>query len=74
MTVCNVCSADLGPPVYRGGERTSLTTMNKVVPGQTRIYHCAVCDHVQTEELPDLERYYAEEYTINEAGIDDDQL
>jgi len=74
MTSCNVCSSDLGSPVYRGGERSSLTTMNKFVPGQTRIFHCRICDHVQTEELPDLERFYAEEYSINEAGVEDDQL
>ncbi|MBC7284519.1 methyltransferase domain-containing protein [Hoeflea sp.] len=74
MTICNVCSNPLGSPIYLGGERTSLTTMNKFVPGQTRIYHCLVCDHVQTAELPDLERFYAEEYSINEAGVNDDQL
>ena len=74
MTLCNVCSAELGSPVYRGGERTSITTMNKFIEGQTRLFHCAICDHVQTEELPDLERFYAEDYSINEDGLDDDQL
>jgi hypothetical protein len=74
MMLCNVCHAELADPVYRGGENTSITTMNKVVSGQTRIFHCRTCDHVQTEELPDLARYYAEEYSINEDGVDDDQL
>lgn len=74
MMLCNVCHAELAGPVYRGGENTSITTMNKVVSGQTRIFHCRTCDHVQTEELPDLARYYAEEYSINEDGVDDDQL
>ncbi|MEP3437324.1 MAG: methyltransferase domain-containing protein [Hoeflea sp.] len=74
MLLCNVCSAELGSPVYHGGEHTSITTMNKVVAGQTRIFHCRTCDHLQTEELPDLERFYAEEYSINESGVDDDQL
>ncbi|VVT24646.1 class I SAM-dependent methyltransferase [Hoeflea sp. EC-HK425] len=74
MMLCNVCHTELADPVYRGGANTSITTMNKVVSGQTRIFHCRTCDHVQTEELPDLERYYAEEYSINEDGVDDDQL
>ena len=74
MTLCNVCAADLGSPVYRGGEHGSITTMNKVVAGQTRIFHCQACDHVQTEELPDLARFYAEDYSINEDGVEDDQL
>ena len=74
MTLCNVCAAELGSPVYRGAENGSITTMNKVVAGQTRIFHCQVCDHVQTEELADLARFYAEEYSINEDGVEDDQL
>jgi SAM-dependent methyltransferase len=74
MISCNVCSADLASPVYSGGNASSITTMNKVIEGETRIYHCGNCDHVQTEELPDLERFYAEEYSINEDSVEDDQL
>ncbi|WP_420408254.1 class I SAM-dependent methyltransferase [Hoeflea sp.] len=74
MIACNVCGSDLGTPVYSGGKSSSITTMNKVIEGQTRIYHCLNCDHVQTEELPDLVRFYAEEYSINEDSVEDDQL
>ncbi|OCW56909.1 class I SAM-dependent methyltransferase [Hoeflea olei] len=74
MSACNVCGAALAAPVYRGGEGSSITTMNVVIEGQTEIFHCRACDHVQTAELPDLERYYAEIYSINEGGEDDDQL
>lgn len=74
MTVCNVCGKLLGAAVYVGNESTSITTMNKVIEGQTEVFHCQACDHVQTTELPELERFYAEEYSINEDGLDDDQL
>lgn len=74
MTVCNVCGKPLDAPVYIGDARSSITTLNKVIEGQTEVFHCQGCDHVQTAELPELERFYAEEYSINEDGLDDDQL
>jgi len=74
MAVCNVCGKPLGAPVYTGNARTSITTMNKIIEGQTEVFHCQSCDHLQTAELPEIERFYAEEYSINEDGLDDDQL
>jgi SAM-dependent methyltransferase len=71
---CNVCSSVLGPPVYESADNASITTMNKVIAGRTRVYFCDQCAHLQTSELPDLARYYAEEYAINLASDEDDQL
>jgi SAM-dependent methyltransferase len=71
---CNVCGGPPGSPVYRSADNASITTMNKVIPGRTEVYFCGACGHLQTTELPDLDRYYASEYEINLATDDDDQL
>lgn len=74
MTTCNVCGTDMGAPIFQSGKARSLTTMNALIEGETVLYFCETCDHTQTAELPDLVRYYAEEYTINLDSADDDQL
>lgn len=74
MQWCNVCGTSLGAPIFAGEEAASITTMNALIAGQTAVHLCTVCGHLQTRALPDLERYYAEEYSINADGVDDDQL
>ena len=74
MPGCTVCGTDLGAPIYRSGRAHSLTTMNTLVDGETQVFFCDTCGHAQTNALPDLERFYAEEYEINLDGEDDDQL
>jgi SAM-dependent methyltransferase len=71
---CNVCSAALGEAVYRSLDNASITTMNKIIPGRTEVFFCERCGHLQTTALPDLDAYYANEYEINLASEDDDQL
>lgn len=71
---CNVCGGSAISPVFRSGERFSLTTMNTLIEGETVVSYCPDCDHVQTDELPDLAAFYAEDYEINLDGEDDDQL
>ena len=72
--ICNVCGTEFGPPVFQSGERFSLTTMNKLIEGETIVSYCATCDHTQTDELPNLQEFYATEYEINLETADDDQL
>lgn len=74
MPTCNVCAHSLHKPIYQSPDNLSITTMNKLIEGHTHVYFCDACSHLQTSELPDLERYYAEEYEINLASEDDDQL
>lgn len=71
---CNVCSSRLCTPLYESADNSSITTMNKVIQGRTRVFFCDRCGHLQTSALPDLARYYAEEYAINLASDEDDQL
>jgi SAM-dependent methyltransferase len=72
--VCNACANGLGAPVFAGEDSVSITTMNALIAGQTTVHLCGRCGHLQTRALPDLERYYVEEYIINAGGVDDDQL
>lgn len=72
--VCNVCDSLLSVPLYESADNCSITTMNKLVEGRTQVYFCDTCGHLQTTELPDLARYYAEEYEINSTSDEDDQL
>lgn len=71
---CNVCKAELTRPLYESRDNSSITTMNTLVEGRTRVFFCDSCAHLQTNELPDLVTYYAQEYDINSASEDDDQL
>ena len=71
---CNVCGTTFGSSLYQSGSNVSLTTMNALIEGETKIFFCDHCGHTQTNELDDLERYYAEEYEINIDSVDDDQL
>jgi SAM-dependent methyltransferase len=75
MTVlCNVCGMDMGAPIYESGETKSLTTMNKFIDGELKVYFCDTCQHCQSKELDNLVEFYAQEYEINLDNEDDDQL
>ncbi len=74
QAACNVCGAPLREPVYESADNASITTMNKVIEGRTRVYFCNDCGHLQTSELPNLVQYYAQEYEINLASDEEDQL
>ena len=71
---CNVCGTRLGVPIYESAENGSITTMNKLIPGRTRVFFCEACGHLQTSELPNLAEYYAHEYEVNLGSEEDDQL
>lgn len=71
---CNICKKEFEGPLYESPDDFSVTTMNKLVPGKTRVYYCPSCGHLQTGELPDLKDYYAHEYEINLVSEDDDQV
>jgi len=74
MTICNVCRNSSLSGIYESPDNLSITTMNKLVTGKTNVYFCDKCGHLQTSELPNLVEYYANEYEVNLASEDDDQL
>ena len=70
---CRVCSAALGEAIYKGAGPgvTSLTTMLDV---STTVYLCTRCGHAQSEDLPDVQKFYDTEYRISlesDTHIDD---
>jgi SAM-dependent methyltransferase len=72
--LCNVCGSNFSSTIYESPEDRSITTMNQLVDGKTRVYFCQNCGHLQTNELPNLQEYYANEYEISRSSEDDDQL
>lgn len=74
MRKCNVCQTAHIQPLFKSGEKYSLTTMNKMIEGETIVSYCSNCDHLQTDELPNLVGFYADDYEINVSSPDDDQL
>lgn len=71
---CNVCESVLSSRLYESLGSVSVTTMNQVIDGTTEVYFCTHCGHAQTSELPSLVEYYANEYEINSASDEEDQL
>lgn len=45
-----------------------------IVDLPTSVYICHVCDHAQSPDLPDLQRFYDSEYRISLGSDDHDQL
>lgn len=74
MMSCNVCQNEDMCVIFESPDNLSITTMNKIIEGKTHVSFCEKCGHLQTNELPDLVEYYAQEYEINLASEDDDQL
>ena len=74
MRKCNVCNSSDIQPFFESGGKYSLTTMNKMIEGKTVVSYCSNCDHLQTDELPNLIEFYADDYEINVNSSDDDQL
>jgi hypothetical protein len=44
---CNVCGSRLGSPLYESADNASITTMNTVIEGRTRVFFCDECGHLQ---------------------------
>ena len=74
IRVCNVCDKEDLKIVYESHDNLSVTTMNKLISGQTTVRFCDNCGHLQTDELNDLKTFYAEEYEINLNSAEEDQL
>lgn len=69
---CNVCSSQLGPPVYESTR--SLTSLCDVYPESTRVRICEKCGHLQTDSIENIDSFYDREYTILVDSEDEDQI
>jgi SAM-dependent methyltransferase len=70
---CRVCGSVLSQPIYDSVAPgiTSLTTLLHV---PTRVYACLSCGHSQSEDLPDVTRFYDTDYRISLDSDEHDQL
>lgn len=69
---CNVCSTEMGRPVYESA--VSLTSLCDIFPEPTRVRICANCGHLQTDELADAASFYDADYTILTDSDEEDQI
>lgn len=71
---CKVCSSRFKKPFFVSTDNFSITTMNKMVRGKVQVDFCHECGHLQTNELPNLKEFYANEYEANLSSDEDDQI
>jgi SAM-dependent methyltransferase len=71
---CNVCQGTLGAPLHESASARSLTSLCELRPVRTRVWLCRECAHLRSEELEDVEQYYASEYRILLDHDDEDQI
>ncbi len=69
---CNVCSTEMGQPVYESA--VSLTSLCDIFPEPTRVRICTNCGHLQTDELADAASFYDADYTILTDSDEEDQI
>lgn len=73
MPSCRVCGSHLGEPIYHA-DAPGITSMMTSLDIPTRVYACASCGHVQSEGLPDVQKFYDTEYRISLDSNEHDQL
>ena len=71
---CKVCGNKFKKPIFVSTENHSITTMKKLVSGKLQLHFCHECGHLQTNELPNLKEFYADEYEANIASEEQDQI
>ena len=71
---CSVCGEALGEPIYTSGNGQSLTSLCRIHPGQTRVFVCRNCGHLQTSAIADVNAYYDSQYDILVESEEEDQI
>ena len=71
---CNVCSAELGEPIFDAGSEVALTSLCELRKGRVRVWSCGVCGHLRGDALTDTEAYYESDYRIMLGHDDEDQI
>lgn len=70
---CAICGSDQTKLMtFNNGQL--VTSLGKLVEGNSTIYSCASCSHCQTESSIDFEKYYSTEYKTLMAFPDEDDI
>jgi SAM-dependent methyltransferase len=70
---CRVCAFALGEPVY-SSSAPSISSLTTLIDVPTRVFACSSCGHCQSEDLPDVQKFYDTEYRISLESDEHDQL
>jgi hypothetical protein len=71
---CNVCHAEMGPPIFDADSDRALTSLCELRETRTRVWACAACGHLRGEALPDTKEYYESQYRILLDQDEEDQI
>lgn len=71
---CNLCGKPLADKIYESGSARSLTSLCTVYDGQTQVYFCHGCGHVQSVEIDNIDKYYDSDYDILVESEEEDQI
>lgn len=70
---CCACGAEKCDLVYHY-PAPAITSLSTILEVDTRVYICSVCGHMQSADLPDVQKFYDTEYQISLTSEDADQL
>ena len=70
---CNICKTQT-ERVFKSLGDESITSLNQTIKHPFEIFYCNTCGHVQKSAIPDLAHFYAEDYNILTANVDQDQI
>lgn len=70
---CCACGAENCDLVYHYPS-PAITSLSTILEVDTRVYICAACGHMQSADLPDVQKFYDTEYQISLTSEDADQL
>lgn len=71
---CQVCEGTDLHLLYEMQSGLALTSLGETYPASTRVWACRDCSHLQTDEMEQVEQYYAEQYNILSDSEDEDQV
>ncbi|MDX1367067.1 class I SAM-dependent methyltransferase [Pseudomonas sp.] len=74
LTRCQVCEGTDLHLLYEMQSGLALTSLGETYPASTRVWACRDCSHLQTDEMEQVEQYYAEQYNILSDSPDEDQV
>lgn len=70
---CCACQAGSCDLVYHY-PAPAITSLSTILDVDTRVYICESCGHMQSADLPDVQKFYDTEYQISLTSEDADQL
>lgn len=60
--------------IFHSQSATSITSLAVLVPGETVVFACPNCSHLQTVSVFDLDQYYDTGYKIGGQNAEEDHL